>query len=160
MPEPGVTLMFDWVQQDVMAQLAAATQVIIASALGAVVGLERELANRPAGFRTHTIMAGTAALLVVLADYLVFEVLTDAGSGVVRADPIRMVEAIVVGVSFLGAGTIFRSREDSVIGLTTGASLLLVAAIGIAVGVGLLYLAIAVTMFGLLVLRVLARFER
>lgn len=151
--------MFDWVQQDVMPQLAAATQVIIASALGAVVGLERELANRPAGFRTHAIMAGTAALLVLLADYLVFEVLTDAGSGVVRADPIRIVEAIVVGVSFLGAGTIFRSREDSIIGLTTGASLLMVAAIGIAVGVGLLYLAIAVTVFGLLILRVLAKFE-
>lgn len=151
--------MFDWVQQDVMSQLAAATQVVIASALGAIVGLERELANRPAGFRTHTIMAGTAALLVVLADYLVFEVLTDTGTAVVRADPVRIVEAIVVGVSFLGAGTIFRSREDSIIGLTTGASLLMVAAIGIAVGIGLLYLAIAVTMLGLLVLRVLARFE-
>jgi putative Mg2+ transporter-C (MgtC) family protein len=123
------------------------------------VGVEREIANRPAGFRTHAIMAGTAALLVVLSEYLVFEVLAETGTGVVRADPIRMVEAIVVGVSFLGAGTIFRSRENSVVGLTTGASLLLVAGIGIAVGVGLLYLAIIVTIFGLLVLRVLARFE-
>jgi putative Mg2+ transporter-C (MgtC) family protein len=142
-----------------MPQLAATVQVIIASALGAIVGIEREMAERPAGFRTHAIMAGTAALLVVLTDYLVFDVLSDAGTGAVRADPIRMVQAIVIGVSFLGAGTIFRSREGGVVGLTTGASLLLVAAIGIAVGVGLLYLAILVTVFGLLVLRVLARFE-
>lgn len=151
--------MFDWIQPDVMPQLAAAVQVIIAAALGAVVGFEREMANRPAGFRTHAIMAGTAALLVVLTDYLVFEVLIDTGTGVVQADPIRMVQAIVIGVSFLGAGTIFRSRENRIVGLTTGASLLLVAGIGIAVGVGLLYLAIIVTIFGLLVLRGLARFE-
>jgi putative Mg2+ transporter-C (MgtC) family protein len=151
--------MFDWVQQDLMPQLAATVQVIIASALGAIVGIEREMANRPAGFRTHAIMAGTAALLVVLADHLVLNVTAETAAGVVQADPIRIVQAIVVGVSFLGAGTIFRSRENTVVGLTTGASLLLVAGIGIAVAVGLLYLAILVTVFGLLVLRALSRFE-
>ena len=152
--------MFDWVQPDFMPQLAAAVQVIVAAALGAVVGIEREMANRPAGLRTHAITAGTAALLVVLTDYLVFDMVAGTGNDAVQADPIRMVQAIVIGVSFLGAGTIFRSREDGVVGLTTGASLLLVAGIGIAVGVGLLYLAIMVTIFGLLVLRVLARFEQ
>ena len=153
--------MFDWVQPDFMPQLAGAVQVIVAAALGAVVGIEREMANRPAGLRTHAITAGTAALLVVLTDYLVFDMVAGTGNDdAVQADPIRMVQAIVIGVSFLGAGTIFRSREDGVVGLTTGASLLLVAGIGIAVGVGLLYLAIMVTIFGLLVLRVLARFEQ
>jgi putative Mg2+ transporter-C (MgtC) family protein len=151
--------MFDWVQHDVMKQLAAFVQVVIAAALGAVVGIERELAHRPAGLRTHALMAATSALLVVLTDALVYGVPADSLGGVVQADPIRMVQAIVIGVSFLGAGTIFRARDNSIVGLTTGASLLLVAGIGIAVGVGLLYLAVLVTTFALLVLRALDRFE-
>jgi putative Mg2+ transporter-C (MgtC) family protein len=152
--------MFDWIQPEVTPQLSAAVQVIIAAALGAVVGLERELAKRPAGLRTHAITAAAATLMVLLTEYLLFEVLADTGSSVLRADPIRMVEAIVVGVSFLGAGTIFRSKEDTIVGITTGASLLLVAGIGIAVAVGLLYLAVIVTALGLLLLRVFGLLER
>jgi putative Mg2+ transporter-C (MgtC) family protein len=151
--------MFDWIQQDAMPQLSAAVQVTIAALLGGIVGLERELANRPAGLRTHAMLAGAAALLVLLTENIVFEVLADTGSNTLRADPLRMVEAIVVGVSFLGAGTIFRSGERGIVGLTTGTSLLLVGGIGIAVAVGLLYLAVIVTLLALLLLRVLVRFE-
>lgn len=151
--------MFDWIQHDLMPQLSAAVQVAIAAVLGGIVGLERELANRPAGLRTHAMLGGAAALLVLLTENIVFEVLADTGSGILRADPLRMVEAIVVGVSFLGAGTIFRSGDRGIVGLTTGTSLLLVGGIGIAVAVGLLYLAVIVTILALLLLRVLVRFE-
>lgn len=147
-------MVFDWVQHDFVAQLNTALQVLIAAALGGVVGLERESVNRPAGLRTHAILAGAAALLTLLTEGLVLGLWEDTGSRVVRADPIRMVEAIVVGVAFLGAGTIFRSREGAVTGLTTGASLLLVAGLGIAVAVGQLYLAGMVTLIALVLLRV------
>lgn len=151
--------MFDWIQLDIMPQLRAAVQVAIATVLGGIVGLERELANRPAGLRTHAMLGGAAALLVLLTENIVFEVLADTGSTTLRADPLRMVEAIVVGVSFLGAGTIFRSGERGIVGLTTGTSLLLVGGIGIAVAVGMLYLAVLVTALALVLLRVLWHFE-
>ncbi|MDX1380138.1 MAG: MgtC/SapB family protein [Xanthomonadales bacterium] len=151
--------MFDWIQSDIVPQLSAAVQVAIATVLGGIVGLERELANRPAGLRTHAMLGGAAALLVLLTENIVFEVLADTGSSTLRADPLRMVEAIVVGVSFLGAGTIFRSGERGIVGLTTGTSLLLVGGIGIAVAVGMLYLALIVTALALVLLRVLWRFE-
>lgn len=151
--------MFDWIQLDFVPQLSAAVQVAIATTLGGIVGLERELANRPAGLRTHAMLGGAAALLVLLTENIVFEVLADTGSTTLRADPLRMVEAIVVGVSFLGAGTIFRSGERGIVGLTTGTSLLLVGGIGIAVAVGMLYLAVMVTALALVLLRVLWHFE-
>lgn len=136
-------------------QLEIAIKVIIAGVLGGAVGLERELAERPAGLRTHAILAAAAALLVGLADLLVSHFAEETIPNVLRADPLRIVEAIVTGVAFLGAGTIFRHPHDRVIeGLTTGASLLLVAAVGVAVAMGQLLLAILVTGVSLILLRV------
>lgn len=152
--------MFDWIQPDLMSQISDAIQVLIAAILGGAIGLERELANRPAGLRTHALLAGAAALLVLLNDNIVSGVLAESGSAILRSDPLRIVEAIVVGVSFLGAGTIFHSKEKGTVGLTTGAALLLVAGIGIAVAIGLLYLAIMVTLLALVLLRALMWFER
>src|SRR5690606_72291 len=82
--------------------------VAIATALSALVGAERELADRPAGLRTHAILGAAACLLVSLGDILVTHFVTDSMPGVLRADPIRIVEAVVTGTAFLGAGTIFR----------------------------------------------------
>jgi putative Mg2+ transporter-C (MgtC) family protein len=146
----------DWVLQ-----IEIAAKVAIAAALGAVVGMEREISKRPAGLRTHALLAAAAALLVALAKPLVdFFGSTDLDAAL-RSDPLRIVEAIVTGVSFIGAGTIFRHRSGNIVeGLTTAASLLLVAAIAVAVATGELLLAILVTLLSLAVLRALRRWER
>lgn len=149
---------FEWIQHDWLAQLHTALQVLIAAVLGGVVGLERETVNRPAGLRTHALLAAAASLLTLLVRGLVVDVWQGTGDMVVRADPVRVVEAIVVGVSFLGAGTIVRSGAD-VTGLTTAASLLFVAGIGIAVALGQLYLAFAATVLALVILRLLRQVE-
>jgi putative Mg2+ transporter-C (MgtC) family protein len=107
-------------------------KLLVAVVLGGLVGFEREMAARPAGLRTHMLVAGTATLLVVLARQLV---LTFEGHTFLRHDPVRVIEAIIVGISFLGAGTIFRSRDggEPVQGLTTAASVLFTAVLGIGV---------------------------
>lgn len=144
-----------------LAQLEIALKVIIAGALGGIVGLERELANRPAGLRTHSILAAAAALFVGLADLLVSHFADETIPEVLRADPLRIVEAIVTGVAFLGAGTIFRHPEERVVeGLTTGASMLLVAAVGVAVAMGQLLLAGIVTLMSLVLLHWVGRMFR
>lgn len=145
----------DLIDTDWLAQLSIIVKVAIALLLGGLIGLEREYARKPAGFRTHMLVAGAAALLVGLADVLVTQfALEDGSPQYLRTDPIRIVEAIVAGVSFLGAGTIFRSGQGaSMEGLTTAASILLAAAIGIAVALEQLGTAIGVTVLGLVVLR-------
>jgi putative Mg2+ transporter-C (MgtC) family protein len=142
-------------------QVEALASVVIAAVLGGIVGMEREMANRPAGLRTHAILAAAACLLVRLGDTLVQSFAVETVPEVLRADPIRIVEAIVTGVAFLGAGTIFRDRERAAVeGLTTAASLLLVSAIGIAVALQQLILAAAVTALTLILLRTVRRLYR
>ncbi len=120
--------------------------------LGAAVGVERELADKPAGLRTHMLVAGAAAILVSLSD-VVLAYFAANSSSEIRSDPIRMIEAVITGVSFLGAGTILRRRRsEQVEGLTTAASLLLTAAIGICVGLSEIGLAVGVTVLALLTL--------
>jgi putative Mg2+ transporter-C (MgtC) family protein len=129
--------------------------VVIAGLLGGIVGLEREYANRPAGLRTHALLAAATALLVGLADLLVSHFVGETPVSILRADPIRIVQAVVTGVAFLGAGTIFRHGDNVVEGLTTGTSLLFVAGVGVAVAIGELLLASLVTLVGLVLLRAL-----
>jgi len=144
----------DWIEQ-----LRVLPGVIYAMALGGAIGYERELKDRPAGFRTHMLVAGTSALLLGLSR-MVLEDDHYAGTGL-RIDPLRLVEAVVAGVSFIGAGTIFASRKgDGVQGITTAASLLTVAAIGITVGFGYHVLGFAIAVLTLAVLTMLRWFER
>lgn len=143
-----------------ISQLGIIGEVALAMLLGGVIGIEREIADKPAGFRTQMIVAGAAALLVGLADAMLIRYLSP-GNPQVTADPIRIVEAIITGISFLGAGTIFRSKEgEQVEGLTTAASVLLSASIGISVALRQFVVAIGVTVLALLVLRVLAMVEK
>ncbi len=124
--------------------------VALAALLGGLIGLDRELANKPAGFRTHMLVAASAALLISLANVILPNL--DLNPDVVRLDPIRAIEAIVAGITFLGAGTIIRHKSD-IEGLTTAASLLYVAALGIAVALSQFVLAIGLTILNLLILR-------
>jgi len=140
-------------------QLEIVGEVGLAMLLGGVIGFEREVADKPAGFRTQMLVAGSAALLVGLADAMLLRFLVE-GKTSVTADPIRIVEAIVTGISFLGAGTIFRkSASEQVQGLTTAASILLCAAIGISVALRQFALAVGVTVLALIVLRGLTGVE-
>lgn len=139
-------------------QLGIISEVALAMLLGGLIGFERELADKPAGFRTNMLVAGAAALLVGLGDAMLSRF---GGNELVQSDPIRIVEAIVTGISFLGAGTIFRrSRDEQVEGLTTAASILLCAAVGISVALRQFTLAVGVTVLALVVLRGLTVVEK
>ncbi|GHE36945.1 MgtC/SapB family protein [Vulcaniibacterium thermophilum] len=143
-----------------LAQLEVLGAVAFAMLLGGVVGYERELKQRPAGFRTHMLVAGAAALLLGIGQLLLDRDTAPRGLHV-QVDPLRLVEAVVAGVSFIGAGTIFGRRgADTVAGITTAASLLIVAVIGVAVGLRYYVLGLAATVLALLVLTVLNRLEK
>jgi putative Mg2+ transporter-C (MgtC) family protein len=128
--------------------------VVLAAFLGAVIGIDREMADKPAGLRTHMLVCSAATLLVALSDIVIEHFTGDVGNNVIRADPIRIIEAVITGVSFLGAGTILhRDNKNKVEGLTTAASLLVVAAIGVCVALSQIVLAIGVTVIVLVALR-------
>lgn len=128
--------------------------VVLAMLLGAIIGLDREWAHKPAGLRTHMLVAGASALLVGLTSVVIKDVQLELVQPLLRADPIRIIEAVITGVSFLGAGTIIiRGQKGEVEGLTTAASILMAAAVGISVALGQLILAIGVTFIVLVTLR-------
>ena len=123
-------------------------RLAIAAALGGVVGLERELREREAGLRTHLLVSVGSALFTIVSAYG-FDAFLSSGASVVRADPSRIAAQIVTGIGFLGAGAIIR-QGLAVRGLTTAATLWVVAAIGMAVGAG--YYSAAVITSGLVLL--------
>lgn len=108
-----------------------ALRLVLAVILSGVIGWERELLAKPAGFRTH-ILVGIGSALVMLVSISMVDLYPDLQ----RVDPGRIAAQVVVGIGFLGAGTILRSREGVVSGLTTAASLWVVSGIGLAVGCG------------------------
>ena len=135
-------------------QLQILTYVALAMLLGAVLGIDREIAHRPAGLRTHMMVSGAAALLVALGELIVKNFEAEQGHTLIQTDPLRVIEAVITGVSFLGAGTILRnSSTHEVQGLTTAASLLLAAAMGVTVALSQLILATGITALALLTLR-------
>lgn len=139
-------------------QITILVQVVVSMILGAAVGLDRELADKPAGLRTNMLVAGSAALLVSLGQIVIPAYnLNDQALG---SDPLRIIGAIITGVSFLGAGTIIRGGNDRVRGLTTAASLLFVASVGICVALSKILLAIGVTVIALATLRGVVYIER
>ena len=107
-----------------------ALRLLLAAVLGGLVGLEREAHNRPAGFRTHTLVCIGATLIMIVSAYGFTLV-----DGTTVGDPGRIAAQVVSGIGFLGAGTIMR-QGSTVSGLTTAASLWVVAGIGLAVGIG------------------------
>lgn len=113
----------------------------LAFVLSALIGLERELRQKAAGLRTHTVVGVAAALIMLVSKYGFTDVLVP---GHIILDPSRVAAQIVSGIGFLGAGLIF-VRRDVVNGLTTAATIWLTAGVGMAVGAGLAGLAAAVT---------------
>lgn len=136
---------------EIKAQLFVLLDVLIAFILTGLIGYERELANKPAGFRTNMIIGGAAALLVSLGKIMVLyyenENLTR-----LNVDPVRIIEAIIVGISFIGAGTILKSEsEEKVQYLTTAATILFSAGIGISVALKSYFLAVGLTLLILII---------
>ena len=115
---------------------------MLAGALGAAVGLERELREREAGLRTHLLVSLGACLFTLASAYGFHDFFTQSGA-LVRTDPTRIAAQVVSGIGFLGAGAIIR-HGLSVRGLTTAATLWVVAALGLACGAGY-YVAAALT---------------
>jgi putative Mg2+ transporter-C (MgtC) family protein len=109
-------------------------RLALAAALGGLIGIERELREREAGLRTHLLVALGSALFTIVSAYG-FHAFLASGASVVRADPTRIAAQIVTGIGFLGAGAIIR-QGLSVRGLTTAATLWVVAAVGLAAGAG------------------------
>jgi len=123
-------------------------QLFTAALLGAIVGLEREHIHKPAGLRTHMLVCLGAALITLVSMDKAF------GGG----DPTRIASQIVVGIGFIGAGTIFK-MENHVEGLTTAASLWTVAGVGLAIGAGLFFEALIATSIVFIILQ-LGKFEK
>jgi putative Mg2+ transporter-C (MgtC) family protein len=115
-------------------ELELVSRLLLSAVLGGAIGLEREISDQPAGFRTHILVALGACLFTLVSAYS-FEAFLAEGEPQLRFDPTRIAAQIVTGIGFLGAGAIIRYGM-SVRGLTTAASLWVVAAIGTAVGLG------------------------
>lgn len=142
-------------------QLEVLGAMLLSLLLGGLIGYEREAAHKPAGLRTHMLVAAAVTLIVDLGDIVIaiFSQET-AGSQLVQADPIRIIEAVTAGISFLGAGTILRHTDARTVeGLTTAASILFTAAIGISVALSQFIIAIGGTILALMILRLVHALE-
>jgi putative Mg2+ transporter-C (MgtC) family protein len=125
-------------------------KMVFAALLGAAVGYQRERAGKPAGLRTHMLVClGTAVF-----------VLACHGSGMSSDGLSRVIQGIVTGIGFIGAGTILKlDDERKIVGLTTSAGIWMTAAIGVAAGLGTLGVAILSTVFTLIVLALITPIE-
>ncbi|MDX1675389.1 MAG: MgtC/SapB family protein, partial [Longimicrobiales bacterium] len=129
-------------------------RLLLAATLGGLVGIEREWSGKPAGFRTNLLICVGAALLTELS----VAAAIDSDPSLTTADPTRIAAQIVSGIGFLGAGTIIQSR-GSVLGLTTAATLWVVAAVGMAVGLRKYPEAVGTTVLIMVALLILGRLE-
>ena len=141
--------------------------ICVAIILTGVIGLERERGNKPAGFRTNMLVGAAACLLISLGTLVVEELfvsISDSGlpnRDALRYDPLRIIEAVVVGVSFIGGGTILKSeKKEKVRYLTSAATILLSAGVGIAVGVQKYILATGITLIVIIINRIIAQVEK
>ena len=136
--------------------LLSLKSLILAAILGALVGFEREWAQRAAGLRTFSLISLGAALFVMISRLSFIQYL-----GTSSLDPSRTLGQIIVGIGFLGAGIIiFKQREGKVEGLTTAAMMWATAAVGAAVGLELYWLAISTTILIVLINFVVLPFEK
>jgi putative Mg2+ transporter-C (MgtC) family protein len=132
-----------------------AIKLCVATLLGAVIGLEREVHGKEAGFKTYSLVClGSALMMIVSVD--VFEIF----KGVATVDPGRIAAQAVTGIGFLGAGAIIRSQEGGIKGLTTAAGIWAACAIGLACGLGLYKQAVMTTLLVLVILVVFSKVQR
>ena len=125
-------------------------RLVAAAAMGALLGINRQHHGKPAGLKTLTLVSvGAASFMLVSLE--LFLTVPDTSAGVSRVDLTRVVQGVVGGIGFLGAGSIIQAR-GSVVGMTTAATIWTVGAIGLACGLGLYRLALSITLLAWLVL--------
>ncbi|MFO7167976.1 MAG: MgtC/SapB family protein [Chloroflexota bacterium] len=152
-------------ETSIQTELWILLRLAVAALLGGAIGFEREITGKHAGLRTHMLVALGAAMFMSFMDLLAVESRPlappgEAGNFRVQIEPMAVVTAIVTGISFLGAGTIFSSSKgEKVKGLTTAATIWVTAAIGISVGLERYVLAGGATAIVLVILRLLIRLE-
>lgn len=146
-------LLCDAVNSIEVTTLSSVYKLFLSLVLGSVVGYERKQKGQPAGLRTFALIAMGSTLAMILSIYVPQEYL-----GLKNGDPGRIAAQVVTGIGFLGAGAIIQMK-GSVRGLTTAAGIWMVAAIGMAVGVGMYVIAVIATVFIMLILRWLDKFE-
>src|SRR5262249_40619335 len=139
-------------------ELVMIGRVLLALVLGGLIGMERTLHGRPAGFRTHALVCLASALLMMAAVYQGRWMSTNV-IGTITIDPTRAAQGIMTGIGFLGAGVIFKEGL-TVRGLTTAASIWITAAIGILVGIGFYFVAVLGAAATLAVLALFLAIER
>lgn len=153
--------LFSIIDHGIQAELHVLLQGASALVLGGLIGWEREVAGKWAGLRTHMLVCLASMLFVRIGFFLIEDSQSLLHSETLRVDPVRMIEAIVTGIAFLGAGTVFRDPQaEKMKGLTTAASLLVIAPIGIAIAIDRYVLAVGVTFIALFVLKVMRYLER
>ncbi len=146
-----------WGAYDFWQILEFLLRIVVATACGACVGMERSRRFKEAGIRTHCVVAMASAALMILSKYCFVDI-TSAGFGDNRADASRIASQVVTGISFLGAGAIF--KNGSIIkGLTTAAGIWATSAIGMAIGSGMYAIGIFVTLMILLVQFIMHKFK-
>lgn len=131
-------------------------RIAVAVVIGAVIGIDREIKNRPAGMRTHVLVCVGAALVSLIEHQTVACVLALGEQSVVGVSMGRITTSVISGVGFLGAGTIFMT-ERKISGLTTAASLWCTACIGLAVGSGFILMGVMAGAIVLVILRLMQR---
>lgn len=131
-------------------------RLLLSAALGALVGLERSKRRKEAGIRTHCIIACTSALFMIVSKYAFLDCVTL--DGLRGADPARIAAQVVSGISFLGAGVIFKNGS-SIRGLTTAAGMWGTAAVGMAIGAGMYWLGLMEAVVLVVIQLVLHRFR-
>ena len=132
-------------------------RIIVGTVLGAVIGYERDIHGRPAGLRTHAVVALASATFMVVSTHMVYFQNYKAGD-LVEVDASRIAASVVSGIGFLAGGAILRTGIN-VQGLTTAAGLWLVAAIGLCAGGGMYCESVAATIIGIAALTMLRKFE-
>jgi len=141
-----LVLIPDWVQA-----LQVVIRLLIAALLGGIVGYERERKGKAAGIRTHMLVCLGTALIIIVARL----------DGIPQAEMSKVIEGVVAGIGFLGSGVILKlSQEREIWGITTAASIWTTAAIGLAVGLGQVWIAVISLIVVWVILFVLGYWEK
>ncbi len=136
-----------------MDELTLVPRLVAAFAIGTALGLERERRGKPAGLRTHVLVAVASALLMSLSE------LMRAGLPDAAGDPVRMAQGVLAGIGFIGAGTILR-QEEHITGITTAGTIWMAASLGLVAGAGFYILAVAGTVLSVLAIVALGWLDR
>jgi putative Mg2+ transporter-C (MgtC) family protein len=127
--------------------------------LGGIIGVEREQARRSAGCRTFMLVCGSAAIFVGMGDILLHGFKESGVSDMVKADPIRLVQAVIIGLGFIGGG-IMKQSEDIHHNLSTAAAFIVTAAIGFYCGLRHFAVAAVLTVTTVAILHILGKIEK